>query len=220
MLEGGGGRGRRGQPLLFSQFLLRIHWPTRIAPLLPSTPTPTSPPPKLFVFSTQITWVPTTHPHMCQMQEEKEEKKDVDEKDAHPLYHLSDFLKSSPPLPCLGNYSLKNCKCPFPELRKTARETRTVDPFTCDPIHSDVCLCVLLTIHTFTVCTHLECNVLLWSAMSCSTAWSWPPVLRPEDETDTTPTFSMPICLALFIDEQYNNKLEKKPAFTALSFYA
>jgi len=26
---------------------------------------------------------------MCQMQEEKEEKKDVDEKDAHPLYHFN-----------------------------------------------------------------------------------------------------------------------------------
>jgi len=105
-------------------------------------------------------------------------------------------------------------------LRKTAQETRTVDPFTCDSIHSDVCVCVLLTMYAFTVCTHLECNVLLWSAMPCSTAWSWPPVLRPEDETDTTPTFSMPICLALFIDKQYNNKLEKKPAFSALSFYA
>ena len=127
------------------------------------------------------------------------------------IISISDLLKSSPPLPCLGNYSLKNYKCPFSMLRKTAQETRTVDPFTCDSIHSDVCACVLLTIYAFTVCTHLECNVLLWSAMPCSTAWSWPPVLLPEDETDTTPTFSMPICLALFIDKQYIINWKRNP---------
>jgi len=77
-----------------------------------------------------------------------------------------------PPPPLSWQLFLEKLQMSFARLRETARKTRTVEPFTYDPIHSDVCVCVLLTIYAFTVymCTHsfgvqclaVECNALLY----------------------------------------------------------